>query len=315
MKKLSPFATNPFPSIKVSRLRIQKFLYNHIQRMIAIANPHFAAIIASTLALWTAIFGDLADYDQNLLKQVGLTKKADKAMADFIAKVVGIESLVAYKLVKNSSDYIQIFPHGTTEYHKATKANILVLMERVIVASHIFATQLGLTLEAEFIAIRDEYTSQTDDQIQEMELVDDLSPEFAAQKTAIFNQLYVNMITILLEYITMPRKMLTFFDETIVNFRKHTDNTHVLKIAPNSLAVADISFTIASVITIGSNYENSLGYFFAPTADTLPPLHPAQLEAFTQIEIPGTDTDSPNNKFLIFINTNNTEGKVEISVT
>jgi len=315
MNKLSPFAENPFPSIKVSKARIQKFLYNHIQRMMAVANPHFAAIIASTLALWTTIFGDLADYDQNLLKQVGFTKKADKAMADFIAKVVGIESMVAYKLVKHSSDYIQIFPHGTSEYHNATKANILVLMKRVIDASHTFATQLGLTLEAEFIAIRNEYTSQTDDQIQEMELVDDLSPEFAAQKTAIFNQLYVNMITILLEYITMPRKMLTFFDETIVNYIKHTDNTHVLKIAPNSLAVADISFTIASVISIGSNYENDLGYFFAPTADTLPPLNPSLLEAFTHIEIPGTDTDSPTNKFLILINTNNTEGKVEISVT
>ncbi len=315
MKKLSPFATNPFPSIKVSKVRIQKFLYNHIQRMIAIANPHFAAIIASTLALWTSIFGDLAEYDQNLLKQMGLTKKADKAMADFIAKVVGIESMVAYKLIKGSADYIQIFPHGTTEYHHATKANLLVLMERVINASHTFAAQLGLTLEAEFIAIRDEYTSQTDDQIQEMEVVDDLSPEFAAEKILIFDQLYKNMITILLEYITMPRKMLTFFDETIVNYRKHTSNTYVLTIAANSNAVADISFTVDNTISIGSNNNFDLPYYFAPTPESLPPDTPSVLSAFTQIEIAGIDTGAPINKHLIFINTNNSEAKVEIDVT
>ena len=260
MKKLTTFSTNPFYSIKVSRVRIQKFLYNHIQRMIGIANPHFAAIIASTQGLWTSIFGDITHYDQGLILQVGLTKKADKAMADFIAKVVGLESEVAYKLVKGSADYIQIFPSGTSEYHKATKANILVLMERVIKASHTFASQLGLTLEAEFVAIRTEYNDQTEDQIQQMGDVDDLSPEFAAEKILIFDQLYKNMITILLEYITMPRKMLTFFDETIVNYRKHTSNTYTLTIAANSKGVADINFTVDNTISIGSNYNFDLPY-------------------------------------------------------
>ncbi|MEI6122689.1 MAG: hypothetical protein WCQ95_03605 [Bacteroidota bacterium] len=61
-------------------------------------------------------------------------------------------------------------------------------------------------------------------QKSQKELVDGASPEFDDKKVVLFKQLHINLITIMAAFAETPHQMLTFFDETIVNYVTHPTN-------------------------------------------------------------------------------------------
>ncbi|MEI6122690.1 MAG: hypothetical protein WCQ95_03610 [Bacteroidota bacterium] len=145
MNKLSTYTKNPFITISTSKLSMQKFVYDHIQRMIAVNNPLFAAIIAATTTCWQNIFGNLATYDGNLNLQKGFTQQVVAKMQEFVDKALDLEATVISKFKKDTPKYKEFYPHYRTEYHNATQENILILMERMVNASHKYKNDIGLT--------------------------------------------------------------------------------------------------------------------------------------------------------------------------
>ena len=317
MNLLEPFTVNPFYTIVASKENIQFFGYDHKQRMAA--DPNLALLLPPTIIRWEALFGNIEEYDTDFNLRVGLTKDMNAKMKEFIDKAITIEGLVAYKLHKHSSQYDEFYPRGLTEYHQINQSNSLTLMKRMIDASFKYKTELDdATLTTQFTNLRNDFKTLFDSQKTQKGVVD-LSPnDFLEKKVALYDQLYKNMTFILNFYSDDPKKMLAFFDQTIVNYDTHpkAENApYILDIPANGRAVADISFSVIDTLLLSRHCTHTLSYFFAVTATEAAPTNPHELLGNNEAKVKGILAGAPQNKYLIFLNPSPTEiGKVEISL-
>ena len=60
---LSSYARNPFLTIDTSKDSIQKFGYDHYERIVAAGNANLDPIKLATKNAWQAVFGNLQTYD------------------------------------------------------------------------------------------------------------------------------------------------------------------------------------------------------------------------------------------------------------
>jgi hypothetical protein len=221
MNRLASFAKNPFLTIDISKNRFGKFVSDHIDRMKSHNNPVFASLILSTEALYASIFGNLENYDNNYNNQISLTRQVDQKIQEFVNNVLDMESLVCVKFKKKSATYQEFFPHGRTEYYRAKKKNILVLFERIIGLTTTYESALGSDWKIIFGQMYNEFKPVFSLQSEMMGSVSHASSDFKILKNSLSLQLYKNLLTLLAEYNENPKRALSCFDETIVNWRKH----------------------------------------------------------------------------------------------
>lgn len=309
MNKLTAYIVNPFLTIKVARPRVQKFAFDHIQRVTSAANPHFAQIITDTTAIWQILFGNIETYDQDINDQVSLTNQLNKKMKEFTDNVVDLEPFVLTHYKKTDPVYHEFFPHGLTEYHNINQSTALVLMDRIIDKTHAYSTDVGATWEPLFTQIHDSYEALFAGQKEKMGEVDGVVSNYEEKVIDLYVQLYKNAMLIIAEYPKHPERLLDFFNETLVNFESHI---HPLTIAPSEQKASDLNFTVDDTIVITSKCAKVLKYFFAPTAESQLVGAPQLLAANAKIKVTGPAAGAPANKFVIFINDTDTAANIEV---
>ena len=216
MNQLEPYGKNLFFTIMVSKERIQKFGYNHLQRMISASNPNLAAAILSTTTCWENVFGNLEAYDDDLTMQRSLTKTVKLVITEFVDKALLLEECVVYKFRKGTPIYMEFYPHGRSEYHKLSLTHVLILMNRLIDKSTKYETEIGPEWKDELTIIRDNFVIQYADQQQKIGEVDGSTPDFDVKVGLLYVQMYKNLGLLISEYPETPSKLLTFYDQTIV---------------------------------------------------------------------------------------------------
>jgi hypothetical protein len=311
MNKLLSFCLVPFYTISTSKDSIQKFTYDNYMRMKAANNPAYAARLLATKLVWELIFGNLENYDADLVMRQDLTVQLNTKMKEFIDKSLGLEPLVEYKFKKTSGTYQLFYPHGRSEYSKLNQENILFLMQRMINGTHTYASDLGATMEAEFTQIRDDYKEINDLQKEKKGEVSEAIPDFETKVKALYDELYLNMLVILAENYKNPTAMLYFFDETIVNYVTHIKT---IKIQPQSNKAFELDFSADDIIVVTSKFSKTLKFFFAPTADSEMKSPPNELAGKLRQKVKGTDAGAPDNKFIIFINDTDLDATVTVLV-
>jgi hypothetical protein len=309
MNSLETFTKNPFYTIRVARPRVQKFTFDHIERLKAVSNPNFAAIIASTTVLWQDLFGNIETYDVVLNEQVSFTNQVNKKMHEFVGKAVDLEPFVLIKYKKDNPVYQEFYPHGLTEYHNITQSTALVLMDRLVTKTHTYAADVGPTWEPEFTALRSGFQTLLASQKGKMGEVDDTVSGYEEQVKLLYIQLFKNTGLILAEYPDHPERLLDFFNETLVNFESHI---HPLMIPKGEQKASDLTYTIDDTIVITSKFSKPLKYFFAPEADSQLSGTPNILAPNAKIKVKGPVAGAPDNKYVIFINDTDTDANVEV---
>jgi hypothetical protein len=309
MNQLVTFTINPFYTIVTSKDSIQKFGYDHYIRLKNVANPLWAGLVTATKDAWQKVFGNLQTYDADKNQQQSFTVQLNQKMTEFLDKAIALEDLVVYKFKKTSGTYQEFYPYGREEYHRATQENIFILMKRMIDGAHKYPTELGAGLEAEFTTLRDDFQVIFDLQKAKKEDVKEGQTDFDPNVNVLYDQLYKNMLVILADNHTQPKKMLDFFDETIVNYVEHIKH---VTIQPHKHKVAPIKFTESDTITIRSLFGKPLGYYFAPDKNTPPGANVKTLDANAVVEISGHDAGAPANTVLIFINDMDMKANVDV---
>ena len=303
MKQFKSYAQKPFSNIQVGKEKVRKFGENHIASLEVADIPEFEAILLATKTKYTDMFGAITSRDGMETGRQSATIQLNQKMEEFKAKAIEIEPLVAFKL-KKSGLYEEFYPHGTSEIHKITQANAPVLMLRFENACAKHATALGYAYGPEFAAIRLAYETAVSVQKGLIGSVKLNIPDFAEKQEDFFDQIYINILTISCYFYKTPERMLSFFDESILEVRKHSttdggNQPYFLQIAPNSTAVADITFTTSDTILLSNVSEQiAVFYYGGNQPDQLPPAQPAQLEAGGEIEIPAASLG----KYLIVQN-------------
>ena len=316
MNKLSSFTKNPFVSIETSKDSIQQFAFDHIQRMKAANNANYAGIIADTEAAWGKVFGNLQTYDAQLNLRQSLTIQVKQLMKQFADKALELEPLVVFKFKKDSGTYQEFYPHHRKEFHFINQENVMVLMERMVAVCHKYHTDLGGTWEADFIALRDNFKTVFASQKETKGSVSETMPEYELRLKDLYLQMFKNLTTILVENYAQPEAALGFFDQSIVNYVTHTkdeeDKAYTLTVPANGKAVADISFSVDDNLLISNNAENDLQFYFAPDTSDAATEPMYSIAAGDQKEINAGDAGAPTNKFLIFVNSSDEDGDVEV---
>jgi hypothetical protein len=221
MNKLASFRKNPFLSINIARSRFGKFVFIHIQRTKSANNPAFAPIIQATELLYNSIFINLENTDKYKNLKLGSTHDVNKKIKEFKALTIKMESLVDVKFEKGSDSYLEFYPNGRTEYHRANKKNILVLFERILKVTTTYETELGSDWKNTFSQLYNDFFPLFEQQNKLKGAVSTTTSEFKELKKALCNQLYKNLLVILAEYYDNPVKAKFFFDESVVNWKKH----------------------------------------------------------------------------------------------
>jgi hypothetical protein len=311
MNELEPYAKNPFYSIEVAHERIQKYVFVHIQYMKAANNPLLAAIIAATEERWQELFGSLQTYDADLNLQRGLTKDVNITVSQFSYKALKLEPHIEVVFDKGSDKYLEFFPYGRTEIHKLTLLNSLLVMNRIVASCQKYSADIGATWETELKDIRDNFQTLFASQQEKKGDVHGATPVFNEILIRLYIQLYRNLGTLMSVYAETPDKVLTFYDQTIVNYVSHTKS---VLIQHNSREAFEINWTADDDIYINNLSNGPIKSFFAQTADAETGTPVQTHAAKTKVKITGLAGGAPDNKFLILINETDTDAKVEYRI-
>ena len=303
MRNLKSFTQKPYLNVKVGKDRIRKFGLFHIIALEKVAIPEFAAILAAIKLLYEAMFGSLLSRDQMEIDRQSATIQLNMKAEEFKTKAIEIEPLVAFKL-KKSGAYEEFYPHGTTEIHKMTQANALILMNRFEKKFTQYETTLDVQYPLIFKDIRIAYENAYDTQKGLQGSVKLNIPEFEAKKTEFFDQMYCNILTIAAHYFKTPEMMLAYFDETILEVRKHKkdeDDAQPLtqQITPLATHTPVMKFTATDTILL-SNVSDSASIFWygGNTINEAPTTAPIELLPGEEIEIPANTLGN----YLILLN-------------
>ncbi len=309
MKQLEFYAENPFFTIDTSKDSMQKMGFDHYQRLLAASNPILAAIIQETKNTWQGIFGNLQTYDADKNEQQSFTIQVNAKMKEFVDKALNFEGLVIFKLKKNSGPYQEFSPYGRDEYHQADQKNIVLLMERMVSKCNKYASDLGPDPETEFQALLDDFNIIFASQKEKKGDVSLGIADFEQKSKKLFVQMFRNLGTLIAEYPEEPDKILSFFDQTIVNYK-----THIKKvlIQQKTTEAYELNPKADDIIHLYNKSAGPVKYYFAPTADSEASTPPNELISKVRYKVKGLDAGAPANKFIIFINDNDTEVTVEL---
>jgi hypothetical protein len=315
-------AHNPLDGVMVAYSRRSDYADINIERMTKI-NPGgvYDSIIALTKTKRDAFNGNLSESQMGEALRMGYTSEINQTKDEFVADVSKFEGLVKSLYDKGSAVYIMFFPFGIEEYRRATQAELVPLMKRIIDLCIIHKTNLGSsTFEDKFVALRDRYVKATSDQKQAAATITSSQPTKEILWNILKKQLHINMLTILINNPDNLGIMLSYFEQKLLRFRHlnkdgNAEEAYKLMIAALSSKVADISFSVNDTLLIMNNSNIPIYYYAAATADTAQPAQLHEIAIGDEAEVTAAQLGAPANKHLIFVNKDATEGaEVEIAL-
>lgn len=321
MKRLEGYSEYPFKGVEVGRTLFAQFVKIFIERLIAAANPVYAAIIGELQAAFSVMFGDITKHHQNMNLQISETLAVKEIIQRFRELIDDFESAVKLKFKKKSKEYLECFPHGITEYKRAALHDILIMMNQAEFLADKYKNDLGPTFLADFNDQRIKFESERDLQLETIGSVKGIIPDYEIQQENMIKLLYKGMLIILLENVDHPKVMLSFFDEQLI-WPKHPSGEedggtqpYSIIIPKNSRKVADISFSVDDKFLITLISGNSISFYPAVKPDDPPPPVPTELPEDDGVEVTGILLGAPDMKYIIFINNDPAEdGEVEVTL-
>ena len=318
---LEAYSKNQFKSIKAAIARREMFFRDSIMRLEANnPNGNYDGIIAESKPLHQ----QLQDNLNNRTYMHGAGKASTFSIKTLLGKFIKIarklESQTEMTFEKKSTQYLEGFPGGLSEIQEVTQALFVPLAERLYKFALKYKTELEKNFDEQLKEILTEWKESTKTRVDIYSGMDISRPEFEIIWDAICKQLYKNSLTILLVNIDKPEVLLTYYDEKIINYRKHqTDkpdpDSYTLSIAPASSKAADFTFAATDNLLIMNNSNQAIYFYAAAAADAAQPAQLSEIAAGDELEIAATQLGAPANKFLIFVNKDTTQqAEVEIAL-
>ena len=319
---LEQLVKNYFENIKVSIVRKEMFVHNHLQRMKSdTLNGQLDVVIGETEPKYV-----LLKANSGLRKTIMGTGKGSTMIINaindkFIVDVRELETMTKLKFKKESPQYVEVFLRGLTEYQTADLSEIPSLLTRLITFTEKYKTELGAEYLTKFKDIEVEWKKENGNREDIIQETKNTRPDLNSIWKNLSKQLQRNSYTILLASPDNPEKLYTYFDFNIVNSRHHkksdgtADASYLLSIAPSISKTADFSFSPTDTLLIMNNSTISIFFYAAPTPDAAQPTQLTEIAAGDELEITATQLGAPANKQLIFVNKDATErADVEIAL-
>ena len=312
MRHLESYTHFPFKGVRVGRSLFAQFILILIDRLVASGVTAYDDIIIELKDAYHKLFTVISQNQQDLTDQLSETLSVQNIRKQFAKVVDKVEVAVMFKFGKNSTEHKKFYPHGVTPYKEATLHDLQIKIELLESLCDAYVADLGAPLLAEVTAVKNDFIAERDSQLQMIGKVKSIIPNYAQKQEGMIVLTYKAMLTILLQNVNNPEVMLTFFEEHLIYPKNYVP--YDLVIGPQKREKADITWKPTDTIILAHMEGKELFYFFAATPDEVAPATPSKLVPDEEVEIK-CNTIPDSKKYLIFLNPNDVEGKVQIAVT
>ena len=197
MINLEVFFRNHFNTDKISDDKMDLFAQDHIARL-KTNNPEniYDPVITDTETAYNGYFSSKTKESVSAAQKEAATVNVEKYAKEFVELVSMKEGIIRGTWGKESSQYQEFYPHGITEYTKATRATMNELMERYLQTATKYAAELPANFIDIFTALINNYTTSRNLQLGKMGDVSGDKLETAQNRDILETQLMSNVLVI-----------------------------------------------------------------------------------------------------------------------
>lgn len=215
--------TNFFDVKRITTARLANFAEDAISRTTANDSGHlFTSIIESLTTAAGVLRDELVAVSGGEGTQKGHTILTDAVVEDFRNTMRELEPEISYRLKgPKSVAYLELYPGGKTEYHRATKANMATLTQRVGKMASKYATALGDEVVNRLKIFAQDWEHKRDDQQQQEGTMDTDRTERSAARRALEVLLMKLMFKVGDAFTGETEKCNSFFNFELLDATKH----------------------------------------------------------------------------------------------
>ena len=320
MKNLEYYFEDPYDNLEVGKDKVVEFYDHHRNSLInqvALGAP-FAGLVDPTNSAVENLKESLSSTTTNIALQKAKTLTVDDYIELFVGKAKEFEVNVRVFFKKTTPTYLEFYPQGMKPFNNVNKGSINKLMVQVVSAFKTHQDVLGAEFYDELNQIYTDFNVARDLQEQKMNDTKSTRSSWDDRLEVMKQQAFKNLLLIAIEYRGKPEKAKLFFDQSILHARHHkTDSesdAYILTVPKNSIATADMSFSVDDTLLLYNSGTVSLFYYGAATPDAPQPLSAIEILPDEEKEVTAASLGAPTNKYLLFANNDATDGEVEISI-
>lgn len=223
MIQLDTFFDNPFDDPKISHSKFGLFAEDHVVRLHR-NNPDGLyderhALTKAALIAYREVLGRKGSEEATSLADTAGFKSTK---AEILKGVRQLEVLVTLRLKRKSSVYIQFFPKGLTEFIRARKGQLGGLLDRLRKAAERHKITLKEDVTAEFDGYITLYQTVESGQSGNKGGIAKLRMDLVQRRKALSTQLYINLHMLAMHNPGNPKKVRSYFDQSLVTPRTKT---------------------------------------------------------------------------------------------
>jgi hypothetical protein len=184
-------------------------------------NGKFDTLLAETKPLYAAFMASITNKSNTGTS--GKTLATSQALDDIQDYIVRKEGVIADKFDRKSVVYTEFFPKGRKEFSTATKSTINLIVKRFISVATKYSNEVGADIAAEVGSLLDKYNTLRNDQLETIGMVKSFSGEGRQSREVLAQQLYKNLLTLILEDHNDTEHVKLYFDEAFTKKGKGTN--------------------------------------------------------------------------------------------
>jgi hypothetical protein len=216
---VASFINNPFVGLRIGHGKFFKYVSTHLAALQSANNIIAILPLANALALLIAPYKQwLSTQDQNTIDKTGDTDELDvilDAFEDFVTDDLFKD--IAYHFAKEPAIIHEAFPNGKSEYHKITRINAPILLQRIADFCVKHKAKLDAGRDVTSKQFLDNYNAQRETQLDSKTTVLHGSDTGTALRDAIADYMFDILLNLLLIHKTEREVVLNYYDESIVS--------------------------------------------------------------------------------------------------
>lgn len=223
---ISHFLDNPFANSQLSHRRFAQYAQVHLERLRATDAQD--ALIDPTATALQALLAAVKANATSKAKGQGKRLSNDEAMDKllrFISRKAGViaDAFSQEGAVRgeDTPGYHAFYPLGVTEYRRAGKEGLETLAARFAGIADEHADTVGPKLAKDVRALLQDVADSRQGQLLESGLTKGSSTQGRQERTALAEQLYVNLLTLLLRHKSTPATAGDYFNQGLLGPRTH----------------------------------------------------------------------------------------------
>lgn len=314
---LKTFFKNIFNTKEISDANLSKFAQTHQARLTAAnAGGVYGVQLTAITTTYNAFVAAMNAEDVEMANQQGTTITTDTIFANFKAQISQKEGIVRGIFGINSAEYQSFFPLGLTEYSTATKANVEMLMNRIVAAATTHSAALTPDFLPLFTGIKNDYAAARTAQLLKIGNVESLKSATATARQTLTNQLMTNLLIIASNNVGDTTMLEDFFDQSFIRpSNAPNDGSIQGTVLPNqTVNIEDQGIDENTEFIINNTGTQPLSFGIVPTDTTpaLPGVVAAPNDTLTVTYMQLLGANPPGSMFFNVTNANPETGSYKV---